>query len=96
MNSYVLTFFWTVALLLIAMSIVHFVKIMKNEKDNNNSMDMTKGIVYISGAILLALLLVYRPFDTTKITKIFKSQPMSTNTAATLIATSFSGPGVTV
>ena len=96
MNSYIISFFWVVALLLIAMSVVHFVKVMKAKKEGDSTMDMTKAIIYISGAILLALLLVYRPFDTSKITKVFKHKPMSVDTAATLITTSFSGPGVTV
>ncbi|AGE56191.1 hypothetical protein PBCVNEJV1_138R [Paramecium bursaria Chlorella virus NE-JV-1] len=69
------------------MSVVHFVKIMKNKKEDDGSAETIKAIVYVSGAIVLILLLVYRPFDTSKIAKIFKSKPVSVDTTATLIAT---------
>jgi hypothetical protein len=89
MNKYLTTFFWTITVLLLAFSIVHFVKVLKAKKDNN-TVDVTKAIVYIAGAATLAILLIYRPFDVSKL-KHFKSKPMSTDTAATIITTSMSG-----
>ena len=93
MNSYLTTFFWVVTITLIALSIVHFVKVMKNDKQDKSA-DTTKAIVYISGAILLAVLLVYRPFDVSKIKSVFRRKPMamSTDTAATLVTTSLMSP----
>ena len=98
MNSYLLSFFWAVTLLLIGLSVVHFVRVLK-AKNNDNKMDLAKAIVYVSSAVLLAVLLVYRPFDTTIVTKILKHKPRihaDTAIAATMITTSLSGPGVSV
>lgn len=98
MNKYLVTFFWVVTLVLFSFAIVHFVKVMKNKEKNN--VDMTKSIVYISGAILLGLVLIYKPFDTSKMTiglsKLLKAKPMSADTTAAIITTSLASPGVTV
>ena len=101
MNSYLMTFFWVVALVLVSMSVAHFAKIMKTDEDKRSTMDIVKAILYISGAVLLAVVLIYQPFDTSKlkigkISKLLRA-PAATETAvATMITTSLSGPGVGV
>ncbi|AGE55813.1 hypothetical protein ATCVMN08101_969L [Acanthocystis turfacea Chlorella virus MN0810.1] len=101
MNSYLTTFFWVVALVLVSMSVAHFVKIMKTDASKRSSMDVTKAIMYISGAIMLVVVLVYRPFDTSmlkigKVAKLLRPHPHSAETVATIITTSLSSPGVSV
>jgi len=100
MNSYLTSFFWVVALVLLSMSIVHFAKVMKTDETKRSPMDVTKSILYISGAVLIAVVLIYRPFDTSmmKIGKMSKLlHPAATSqTVATIITTSLSSPGVSV
>lgn len=98
MNSYLLTFFWAVALFLLGLSTVHFIRVLK-ARDVKDKMDLVKAIVYVSSAVLLAVLLVYRPFDTTIVSKILKHRPRiqgDTVAAATIITTSLSGPSISV
>ncbi|AGE50321.1 hypothetical protein ATCVCanal1_817L [Acanthocystis turfacea Chlorella virus Canal-1] len=101
MNSYLTTFFWVVALVLVSMSVAHFVKIMKTDSTKRSTMDIAKAVMYISGAVLIAVVLVYRPFDTSmlkigKVSKVFRPQAASAQTVATIITTSLSSPGVSV
>lgn len=97
MNSYLLTFFWAVTVYLVGLSVVHFIRVLKarNPKDN---MDLVKAIVYVSSAVTLGVLLVFKPFDTSTVSKILKYRPQTsdTSTAATLITTTLSGTGVSV
>ncbi|AGE53702.1 hypothetical protein ATCVGM07011_920L [Acanthocystis turfacea Chlorella virus GM0701.1] len=99
--NYLATFFWVVALVLISMSVAHFVKIMKTDQTKRSSMDIVKAVVYISGAVLIAVVLIYKPFDTSmlkigKVAKAFRPQATSSQTVATIITTSLSSPGVSV
>lgn len=95
MNSYITIFFWTVALLLLAMAVVHFVKVLKNK--DKTTLDTTKAIVYVSGAVSLILVLVYKPFDTShmkigRLAKFLKPKPVSLETTtAEIVTTSMSG-----
>ena len=97
MNSYLLTFFWSVTIYLIGLSIVHFIRVLK-ARNSEDKMDFAKAIVYVSSAVLLGVLLVYRPFDTSSVvSKILKYRPQvhaDTSTAATLITTTLSGVSV--
>ncbi|AGE57862.1 hypothetical protein PBCVNW6652_021L [Paramecium bursaria Chlorella virus NW665.2] len=97
MNSYLLTFFWAVTLYLVGLSVVHFMRTLK-ARNPEDKMDLVKAIVYVSSAVTLGVLLVYRPFDTSVVTKILKYRPQTsdTSTAATLITTTLSGTGVSV
>lgn len=98
MNSYLLTFFWAVTLYLVGLSVVHFIRVLK-ARNPEDKMDLAKSIVYVSSAVLLGVLLVYRPFDTSVVTKILKYRPQvhsDTSTAATLITTTLAGTGVSV
>jgi hypothetical protein len=100
MNSYLTTFFWVVALVLVSISISHFVKVMKADPSKRSTMDVVKAILYISAAILIAVVLIYRPFDTSKlkIGKLSKFiRPAASETAVvTMITSSLSSPGVSV
>lgn len=94
--NYLTSFFWVITIVFFALSIVHFIKVMKNNKDGTKNVNITKAIAYLSGAILLAILLTFKPFDTTKLARVLKRKPqVSTETAATIITTSLSGPSVT-
>ncbi|AGE58950.1 hypothetical protein PBCVOR070422_023L [Paramecium bursaria Chlorella virus OR0704.2.2] len=96
MNSYLLTFFWAVTLYLVGLSVVHFIRVLK-ARNPEDKMDLVKAIVYVSSAVTLGVLLVYRPFDTSVVTKILKYRPQvhaDTSTAATLITTTLSGVSV--
>lgn len=96
MNSYLLTFFWAVTLYLVGLSVVHFIRVLK-ARNPEDKMDLIKAIVYVSSAVLLGVLLMYRPFDTSVVTKILKYRPQAhadTSTAATLITTTLSGVSV--
>ncbi|ABT13565.1 hypothetical protein MT325_M011L [Paramecium bursaria chlorella virus MT325] len=96
MNSYLLTFFWAVTLYLVGLSIVHFIRVLK-ARNPEDKMDLVKAIVYVSSAVTLGVLLVYRPFDTSVVSKILKYRPQvhaDTSTAATLITTTLSGVSV--
>ncbi|AGE49686.1 hypothetical protein PBCVCVM1_029L [Paramecium bursaria Chlorella virus CVM-1] len=97
MNSYLLTFFWAVTLYLVGLSVVHFIRVLK-ARNPEDKMDLVKAIVYVSSAVTLGVLLVYRPFDTSVVTKILKYRPQTsdTSTAATLITTTLAGTGVSV
>jgi len=100
MNSYLTSFFWVVALVLLSMSIAHFAKVMKTDETKRSQMDVTKAILYISGAVLIAVVLIYRPFDTSmmkigKMSKLLRPAAAS-QTVATIITTSLSSPGVSV
>lgn len=97
MNSYLLTFFWAVTVYLVGLSVVHFMRVLKARNPEDN-MDLVKAIVYVSSAVTLGVLLVFKPFDTSTVSKILKYRPQTsdTSTAATLITTTLSGTGVSV
>jgi hypothetical protein len=66
-------------------------------RNPEDKMDLVKAIVYVSSAVTLGVLLVYRPFDTSVVSKILKYRPQvhaDTSTAATLITTTLSGVSV--
>ena len=65
MNSYIEILFWTITVYIIAVAIVHFVKVLREKQKNNTN--LVKAIVYLSSGITLALLLIYKPFGITKI-----------------------------
>lgn len=93
MNSYIENFFWVVSMVLLAMSVVHFVKIMKTTEKKTT--EIMKAVVYMSGAILITLVLVYKPFDTSKmdigkLSKFLKAKPLGLDTTATVITTTTS------
>lgn len=96
MNSYLEIFFWTVSLGLVAMSIVHFIKVLKAKNTDKTDVDITKATLYIAGALSLIALLVFKPFGVPKIsTKIFR--PKTVSAAETvMITTSMSGPTTAV
>jgi hypothetical protein len=101
MNSYLTTFFWVVALVLVSIAISHFVKIMKADPSKRSTMDIVKAILYISGAILIAVVLIYRPFDTSKLkigklSKLLRPTAASETAVVTMITSSLSSPGVSV
>lgn len=60
MNSYLEILFWTVTIYIISVAIVHFMKVVREEKDNNTN--LTKAIIYLAGGLTLAMLLLYKPF----------------------------------
>lgn len=97
MNSYLLTFFWAVCIYIFGLSVVHFIRTLK-ARNPEDKMDLIKAIMYISIAATLGVLLVFKPFDTSTVSKILKYRPQTsdTSTAATLITTTLSGTGVSV
>jgi hypothetical protein len=60
MNSYLEILFWTITIYIIAVAIVHFAKVLPEKKDNNTN--LTKAIIYLTGGLALAMLLLYKPF----------------------------------
>ena len=60
MNSYLEILFWTITTYIIAVAIVHFMKVLREKRDNNTN--LIKAIVYLAGGLTLAMLLLYKPF----------------------------------
>ncbi|ABT14666.1 hypothetical protein NY2A_B267R [Paramecium bursaria Chlorella virus NY2A] len=96
MNKYLEIFFWTVAIYLISMSIVHLVNVLKSRKDNDSNTKLIKAIVYVAGGITIMLLLLHKPFSINKLTKILKHKPSVTAAETVMISTSMSGPGSSI
>ena len=98
MNSYLEIFFWTVSLGLIAMSIVHFIKVLKADKNDKTDTNIAKATVYIAGALTLMALLVFKPFGNTKMlaSKIFRPKTAVSAAETVMISTSMSGPTTAV
>ncbi|AGE57248.1 hypothetical protein PBCVNEJV4_227R [Paramecium bursaria Chlorella virus NE-JV-4] len=94
MNKYLEIFFWTVAIYLIATSIVHLANVLKARKDGDSNTELIKAIVYVAGGITIVLLLLHKPFSITKLTKILQTHHKPTLTAETVMITaSLAGPG---
>ena len=94
MNKYLEIFFWTIAVYLIATSVVHLINVLKARKDGDSNTELIKAIVYVAGGVTILLLLLIKPFSVNKITKILKPRAVSTTTAeAVMITASLAGPG---
>ena len=85
---YIEIFFWIFAFLFFSVSIVHFSKSFKT----NDATYTTKGIMYMSAAIVLAVLLTYRPFSPAKFVKILKPAERLSSSETVMIATSLASP----
>ena len=92
MNSYLEILFWTITVYIIAVAIVHFIKVLKEKKENNT--DLIKAIIYLAGGIMLAVLLVYKPFGANigKIANILGKRPISSAAETVMIASTAMGP----
>ena len=96
MNGYLEIFFWTVAIYLIATSVVHLVKVLKTRKDKDSNIELIKAIVYVAGGITIALLLLRKPFSINKLTKILRPRAQAVSEASVMITTSLAGPGTSI
>lgn len=98
MNSYLEILFWTITIYIITVAIVHFIKVLKEKNDNNNT-NLIKAIIYLASGLTLAMLLLYKPFGdsvlkiTEKIAK--KAAKVTGATEAVLITTTTMGMGST-
>jgi len=92
MNSYLEILFWTITVYIISVAIVHFIKVLREERKNNTG--LTKAIIYLAGGITLAMLLLYKPFGASviKITDKLVKRPFLAATEAVMITTSTIGP----
>jgi len=92
MNSYLEILFWTITVYIIAVAIVHFIKVIREKKENN--INLTKAIIYLAGGLTLAMLLVYKPFGASiaKIADKLGKRPISTATETVLITSTTMGP----
>jgi putative effector of murein hydrolase LrgA (UPF0299 family) len=91
MNSYLEILFWTITVYIISVAIVHFIKVLKEKKENNT--DLTKAIIYLAGGITLAMLLLYKPFGASviKIADKLVKRPIAAVTDAVMITTTTMG-----
>ena len=96
MNSYLEILFWTIAIYIIAVAIVHFIKVVREKKDNN--INLTKAVIYLAGGLTLAMLLLYKPFgdSVVKITEKLVKRPVAAVTDAVMITTTTMGSSVSV
>lgn len=88
MNSYLEIFFWTITVYIIAVAIVHFIKVFRDK--NETKTNLTKAIIYLAGGLTLALLLLYKPFGESivKITEKIVKRPVGSGvTDAVMITT---------
>jgi hypothetical protein len=92
MNSYLEILFWTVTIYIITVAIVHFIKVLKEKKENNTN--LTKAIVYLAGGLALAMLLLYKPFGASviKIADKLVKRPITAATEAVMITSIEMGP----
>jgi len=60
MNSYLEILFWTIAIYIITVAVVHFIKVLREKKENNT--DLVKAIIYLAGGLTLGMLMLYKPF----------------------------------
>jgi hypothetical protein len=96
MNSYLEILFWTITTYIIAVAIVHFMKVLREKRDNNTN--LTKAIIYLAGGLTLAMLMLYKPFGESiiKITEKIVKRPALAATEAVMITTSTMGSSVSV
>lgn len=100
MNSYLEILFWTITTYIIAVAIVHFMKVLREKRENNTN--LTKAIIYLAGGLTLAMLLLYKPFGegivkiSEKITEKIVKRPALAATEAVMITTSTMGSSVSV
>ena len=78
------------------MAIVHFIKVLREKKENN--VNLTKAVIYLAGGITLAMLLLYKPFgdSVVKITEKLVKRPVAAVTDAVMITTTTMGSSVSV
>ena len=92
MNSYLEILFWAITVYIIAVAIVHFIKVIREKKKND--INLTKAIIYLAGGLTLAMLLIYKPFGASigKITGKFVRKPVGAGVSdAVMIATTTVG-----
>ena len=92
MNSYLEILFWTITTYIIAVAIVHFMKVVRDKKDNKTN--LTKAIIYLAGGLTLAMLLLYKPFGDSviKITEKIIRRPVAAGVSdAVMITTTTMG-----
>ena len=96
MNSYLEILFWTITTYIIAVAIVHFMKVLREKKDNNTN--LTKAIIYLAGGLTLAMLLLYKPFGESivKISDKLVKRPILAATEAVMVTTTTMGSSVSV
>ena len=95
MNSYLEIFFWTVTIYIIAMAIVHFVKVLREKRENNTN--LIKSIIYLACGLTLGMLMLYKPFgNITKFAEKILKAPQQTMSEAVMITTSTMGSSVSV
>lgn len=100
MNSYLEILFWTITIYIISVAIVHFIKVLREKKENN--VNLTKAVIYLAGGLTLAMLLLYKPFGESiikisdKITEKIVKRPFLASTEAVMITTTTMGSSVSV
>lgn len=96
MNSYLEILFWTITIYIISVAIVHFIKVLREKKENN--VNLTKAVIYLAGGITLAMLLLYKPFGVSivKITEKLVKRPAAAVTDPVMITTMTMGSSVSV
>lgn len=96
MNSYLEILFWTITTYIIAVAIVHFMKVLREKRDNNTN--LTKAIIYLAGGLTLAMLLLYKPFGESivKISEKIVKRPLLASTEAVMVTTTTMGSSVSV
>jgi hypothetical protein len=62
MNKYVEIFFWILTMYMSYKSILHISNTLKSKESTDR--DIFNAVVYVAGSITMALLLIYKPFDT--------------------------------
>ena len=101
MNTYLEILFWTITIYIISVAVVHFMKVLREKRDDNN-INLTKAVLYLSGGILLAMLLLYKPFGegiikiSDKITEKIVKRPVLAATEAVMVTTTTMGSSVSV
>lgn len=91
-NSYLEIILWTISIYILAMSIVHFVSVTKENDKNKINMLTTRAIIYLAGGLTLILLMVYKPFAsvgkiTGKLSKILRPKVSSGASDIALLST---------
>jgi hypothetical protein len=96
MNSYLEILFWTITIYIITVAVVHFMKVLREKKDNNTN--LTKAIIYLAGGLTLAMLLLYKPFGESviKISGKLVKRPFLAATEAVVVTTTTMASSVSV
>lgn len=96
MNSYLEILFWTITIYIISVAIVHFIKVLREKKENN--VNLTKAVIYLAGGLTLAMLLLYKPFGVSivKITEKLVKRPVAAVIDSVMITTTTMGSSVSV